>query len=266
MRELLLDEIKDIELNLLRSIDEFCRNNQITYYIHAGTLLGAVRHKGFIPWDDDIDICMLREDYNKFKSLVSNENCGFAFICFENEEKYPYVFGKVYDKDTILVESDRNGASIGIYIDVFPIDNLPNSMEKAAAFVKRCHSLAWVQMMASDTKIRRAKTKLRQVVKVMLTPLSKLIGYKKLAVILNKKVQKYNVVESKYVSNIVSPNYMHVYEKEWFKETVRIPFETIEVNAPAGYKKLLQTMYGDYMKLPPAEKRVSHHDFKAYKK
>ena len=266
MEKLTLDDIKETELELLKAVDEFCQLHRIKYFIHAGTLLGAVRHGGFIPWDDDIDIIMPRHEYEKFRVLTKRDDCPFGYICFEENKDYPYAFAKVFSRETLLIENDRKGSSIGIYIDVFPLDNLPNVKEKAIKFVKYCHTVTWVQMMASDKKIRHAKTRGRQIAKVIITPFSKLIGYKRLTKILNKKVQKYNNEQTHYIGNLVSPNYMHVYEKEWFKEAVRIPFETIEVNAPVGYKELLHTMYDDYMKLPPEEKRVSHHDFEVYRK
>lgn len=265
MKELSLEELKNVELKLLKSIDSFCNTNGVKYFIHAGSLLGAVRHKGFIPWDDDIDISMSRVDYNRFKELTLDANCPFGFNCFERDEKYPYVFGKIYDKETLLIENDREGNPIGVYIDVFPLDLLPNDKDKAVSFVKKCHTLTWIQMMASDKKIRRAKTFKRQIIKVFLSPISKIIGYRYLTSKLNKKVQKYNNIQTQYISNLVSPNYMHVYEKKWFDSVVRIPFESIEVNAPCGYLELLKNMYGDYMKLPPVEKQKTHHDFKAYK-
>lgn len=266
MVEVTADELKQIEINLLKSLDNFCRVNGIKYFIHGGTLLGAVRHKGFIPWDDDIDISMPREDYDKFISISNKIDCNFEFRCFEKSKSYIYAFGKAYDKDTVLIENGRSGNHLGVYIDIFPLDMLPDNLQKAKKYVKKCHFLTWFQMIATEEQFKKAKTKKTTFVKKVIRPFVRLFGYRYWVNRLIKKSKKYYGIESKYISNIVSPNYINVYEKSWFEETVRLPFENIEVNAPVGYKELLTTMYGDYMQLPPEEKRVTHHDFIVYRK
>ncbi len=266
MRELSLVELKQIEIELLKKIDEFCNENGIKYYAHAGTLLGAIRHKGFIPWDDDIDISMSREDYEKFIKLTNKDDCPFGFECFENNNSYVYAFGKAFDKNTILIEHERPMEDLGVYIDVFPLDSLPNNLKLAKNYVKKSRILVLCQLLASETKFKKLKTKKATMVKRLIKPFVKIFGCKFWTNKLIKKSKKYNGLQTKYISNIVSPHYVHVYEKEWFDEVVRLPFENIEINVPAGYKELLTTMYGDYMKLPPEEKRKSSHNFIAYRK
>ena len=265
MEELSEKEIKEIEVSLLAKLDSFCATHGISYFIHGGTLLGAVRHKGFIPWDDDIDVSMPRDDYEKFKLLVKESSCSFGFIDGSDHNSYR-AYGKIYDQLTVVKVKDANFSQYGLFIDIFPLDNLSNNKKKALKFVNQCHRLTTIYRLASFSKIVKSGNGLKNCAKNITCQFVKITGHRFWINKLNKKAVKFKDIRTRYISNVLSPNYIHVYEKEWFKETVRIPFETIEVNAPAGYKKLLQTMYGDYMKLPPAEKRVSHHDFKAYKK
>lgn len=264
MTELSLDELKNIEIDLLSKIDEFCREHEITYFIYAGTLLGAVRHGGFIPWDDDIDIAMPRKDYERFKNIISENECSFNFELFEKNEKFPYPYGKICDKRTILIENNSIGKPLGVYIDVFPLDKLPSIAKKALLHVKRCHLYTWFYMMASEKKFKRAKTKKARIIKVFCYPFAKFFGYKYWIKKLNKKAQRYKETDTQYISNIFSPDGIYVLKSAWFNEVVRMPFENLMVNAPIGYKEFLTTRYGDYMSLPPIEKRVAHHDFTAY--
>ena len=116
-------------LRILMAVDKTCRENQLRYYIWAGTMIGAVRHKGFIPWDDDIDIAMPRPDYERFiahsKEWLPQP---YEFVCAENDPRYPLPFGKVQDASTTLIERTHLHYLGGIYIDVFPIDGVPNSL------------------------------------------------------------------------------------------------------------------------------------------
>lgn len=264
MQELTLKRLKEVEVDLLKKIDEFCKENNIRYFLHAGSLLGSIRHKGFIPWDDDIDISMPREDYDRFIVLMKESRGDFSFICNEYDPNYAYAFGKISDNHTELIETNRKYNKTGVYIDVFPLDTLPNDEKKAFKFVKKCHYYTWMYFMATDVKYRKAKTKKVGFFKHFAYPISKLFGYRYWIKKLKKLSIKYKNETSEYVANVYSPNYIHVFKKEWFKESVELPFENIMAQAPCGYKELLEKMYGDYMKLPPVEKQVTHHDFVGY--
>ena len=117
MNEIKLDELKKIQLDILVFIDDFCEKNNINYWIDCGTLLGAVRHKGYIPWDDDIDIGMLREDYDKFMKIFNNccNNSKYKFISYETDKNWPFPFGKVLDITTVLYEPDKKYGRNWIY-------------------------------------------------------------------------------------------------------------------------------------------------------
>ena len=119
-----LEEIKRIELGILEYLHQVCEKHDIKYFIDFGTLLGAVRHKGFIPWDDDMDICMLREDYEKLQDyLIANPDERYEVMSYKNNLNYVYPFMKVQDNQTYLLEEDvRIDSNMGIYVDIFPVD------------------------------------------------------------------------------------------------------------------------------------------------
>lgn len=128
MEQLKLNEVKEIQLNILKAVDCFCRENGIRYWLDYGTLIGAVRHKGFIPWDDDIDIGMLRKDYEVFIKIFNKSSKRYRFVCIENEPLCWHLFGKVMDTETVLWESPWMGIPrFCVNIDIFPYDNVPDS-------------------------------------------------------------------------------------------------------------------------------------------
>ena len=125
-RKVTLEEMRDLQLAMMDKIHEFCVERGIRYSLGGGTLLGAVRHKGYIPWDDDIDIMLPRPDYERFLKEFDGVYPNFKVLHLNNDRTYPYLFAKVYDSRTLLVECR---ATMGVYIDVFPIDGLPLKAE-----------------------------------------------------------------------------------------------------------------------------------------
>ena len=138
MREISKGEIKAIQLAILDRVDEYCKKHQITYYLTSGTLLGAVRHQGYIPWDDDIDICMKRQDYERFfAGFNEEEHQRLRAIHQDNYPGYYLASGKVIDDRTVMVEESNYGVPIGVYIDVFPMDFFPDDMTKIKRLNRR---------------------------------------------------------------------------------------------------------------------------------
>ncbi|MBQ8445584.1 MAG: LicD family protein, partial [Opitutales bacterium] len=129
MREITHEELKQIQLGILDKVHEFCEKNGITYFLSSGTLIGAVRHKGYIPWDDDLDLYMPRADYDKFIKLFSaNSPENTKLLSLETDKKYQYPFAKVIDDRTEMVETAVGESfKIGVYIDVFPVDSVPDN-------------------------------------------------------------------------------------------------------------------------------------------
>lgn len=263
MRKIETNELKCIQLNILCIVDDFCKSHNINYWIDCGTLLGAVRHKGYIPWDDDIDIGMLRTDYEKFKKLFVN-NSRYSFLCAENTNSYYFPFGKVVDNNTVLYEPNKQGYKIAVYIDVFVYDNAPDS----DVALKKMYDERdfWRKLNNAQTGHHRKTNNLFKEIIVK-------IGYYFLKLFpkgyFNNKALsvclKYTNSSTQRVGNFTSEKRM-VCDKSIFESFVDLSFENHNFKAPVGYNKWLKAFYGNYMQLPPKDKRVSHHEFEAYYK
>lgn len=266
LEEIKIEELKKIQLEILDNVANFCEENKINYWLDCGTLLGAIRHKGFIPWDDDIDIGMLRDDYNKFMELYNNQNSQYKFYCIENNKKFNYPYGKVIDTNTILYEPDmKHGKKINVNIDVFVYDNAPdNDIELGKMFKKRDKFLI-LNVVKNSPYFASKSTIIQKILRF--------IGYYVLKVlpvgffsrcIINNSL-KYRNVETNRIGNFTSYSKV-VGNKNIFSSFVKVQFEGKEYNAPVGYDKWLSLFYKDYMQLPPEEKRISTHKFVAFKK
>lgn len=264
MRKIEQEELKRIQINILEHVHNFCEKHNIKYWIDCGTLLGAVRHGGYIPWDDDIDIGMLRADYEKFTQEFNSENDRYRFVCFEQNKEFLYMSGKVLDTNTVLYEPDRNGNKISVNIDVFVYDNAPES-DRALKYMynKRDILRKLHQQRSAQYKIEGEWNKrlLGNIARGMTRMFPK--DYFISAIIKNSK--RYVNKETKRVGNFVSYSRIAC-DKKIVSETTKIKFEEHLFNAPQGYKEWLEAFYGDYMVLPPKEKQVGHHLFEAYYK
>ena len=265
MREIKLDELKKIQVEILENVNDFCQKNNIKYWLDCGTLLGAVRHKGYIPWDDDIDIGMLREDYDKFMKLFNKNNTRYKFYSIENNEDFYFQFGKVLDMNTLLYEPDETGVKLNVYIDVFVYDNAPfddkicDKMFKKRDLYRKMRYAKFYPKAYDHTSFK--KRIMRFFLNIYLKFVPKNYYVKKL--INNSK--RYANEDTGGVGNFTSKT-KFICDKSIFQDFVDVSFEGKKYPAPVGYDKWLKSFYGDYMKLPPKEKRVSNHVFKAYMK
>lgn len=249
-----LDEIHSLELDILKYIDVICKENEIQYSLAYGTLLGAIRHKGFIPWDDDIDIFMLREDYNKFIEVLSKKRDGrYALMSLKNDKNYCYDYAKVVDASTRIEMDDivcyEND---GLWVDVFPLDSLssfPKIHKLFITFFVICNSLS-LHFHFPHNK--------RSYIWYPLWAISRLFGPRSFAIIVDA-LAKWGK-NKKYIGRIggatIRRNYY--FEREWCFPMVKVPFEGYEFQAFGEYDKLLTFEFGDYMKLPPEDKRICH--------
>ena len=268
MTEINLDELKKTQIEILNYVTEFCEKNSINYWLDCGTLLGAIRHKGYIPWDDDIDIGMLRKDYDKFIGLFGKENGNYEFVCYENTPDFYVAFGKVYDKRTVLYEPDENGFKLKVNIDVFVYDNAPDDdkeLKKTFDERDRMHEIysIWSQKITFKREffINLARLMRKGLYYVFCPEIRK--GEKIIGDMI-KNSAKYANAATERVGNFTSASRV-VCSKRVFDSFVNVTFEGREYKAPAGYDEWLKSFYGNYMELPPVEKRVSAHIFKAYK-
>lgn len=256
MKRYLTDqEVRNVELGILDYIDKVCRENNIDYFLDYGTLLGAIRHKGFIPWDDDIDISMTRENFEKFTAIMQNStDSGFRLLTSDNDRQYPYEIGKVVDTRTALIETDlQTSPNMGVWVDVFPKDHLPERHR----LIKMCIFLSFsFRVFAVNEKFPKQHNR-------MLYPIwliSRLFGYRFFLSITKFWMRICGKhTESKYRANLrdfVSRQY--AWDKSLFKEVEYAEFEGRSMPVPKKWDEYLRGLYGDYMQLPPEDKRKRH--------
>jgi len=261
-----LEELKKIQLEILDVVSKFCDENNIKYWIDSGTLLGAIRHKGYIPWDDDIDIGMLRDDYDKFMKLFNQSNDRYQFYSVENNKKFNFPFGKVLDTTTVLYEPDeKHGYKLSVNIDVFVYDNAPDDNKELAKMLKKRNIYNTFKSVQISPVATTKKFHITNIIRIPCYYILKLLpkGYFSEKLIKNSK--KYINDKTKRVGNFTGV-YTMTCNKGVFKSFIDVEFEGKKYKAPIGYDEWLKSFYGDYMKLPPEEKRISTHKFVAYKK
>lgn len=259
MREIQFEEMKKIELNILIYFTEVCEENNLRYYLGGGTLLGAVRHKGFIPWDDDIDVMMPRPDFQKLLSLsINNENYN---IIKPGTAGYYYNFAKLVDTRTILEEKGiKRIDGLGVYIDIFPLDGMPETHDDRK---KRFKELNSIRKRINNTCLLRPKFHRNP------------FAYLNACRIYNSnKNIDLSSLQKKYLDSALKNSFddsefvfaaggaygaRDIFPGKWFEKEIELQFENLSVKAFNGYDFYLTQLYGDYMTLPPEDKRVTPH-------
>lgn len=262
--ELTNEELKSKQLDILNYFVQFCLENKINYFLCGGTLLGAVRHKGYIPWDDDIDLMMLRTDYEKLLRIFNNAQGKYKLYHYTNNKEYNFPYIKLSDQDTLLYEDTLRKCDIGVNIDIFPIDNIDiNSSKKLIKKLGFWRSLLYIKNESLRKKKSFFKTIKLAFYKTVLCfyPVKKIL----------KKHEDLCLVHKDEITDGAGILIWGYREKEVcrhivFEGNTELPFEGKFYNAPLKYDEYLSQIYGDYMKFPPKEKQVSVHDFKAYRR
>ena len=259
-------EIQQMELGIMEYIHEICQKIGVKYFLAYGSLIGAVRHKGFIPWDDDMDICMLREDYEKLQDyLIANPNERYEVMSYKNNLNYVYPFMKVQDNHTYLLEEDvRIDSNMGIYVDIFPVDGYEDDSvfkDKMTRLIKKRQLSCYTFKGITNTKsLLNSLIRYISVIVFYFTNTNKYIGgIDELAK--SRKVDDYELVDYLIYKDMHKP----VWKREWLEQTIMGVFEGKEFMIPKNYHEILTSDYGDYMQLPPVELRFSHHDFQLWK-
>ncbi len=263
MDNLNLKDVQNKLLKMFRWFDTICKENGLNYYMLGGTMLGAVRHKGFIPWDDDIDVGMPREDYDKFISLTQNLKDTYIVedACEDNKE-YRFLFAKIFDKSTTLVENKRKLIKRGLYIDVFPLDGLGINETQKNNHYKKVSKIVVIEDMITCAyrKERKWYKNFAVFIGRIISPLfirERTNNYR-----FRKLASKYSFYDSNYVANFGGAwGIKEVMPKSYFGTPTLYEFEDLNVYGVENPDKYLANVYGDYMKLPPVEKRVTHHDY-----
>ena len=250
-------ELRNIMVDLMTTIDIVSKKNSIKYIMGGGTLIGAVRHKGFIRWDDDIDIFVPRKDYDRLLLLLKNQNdVDWLSVIDENTEGYFQPFAKVVDNRTII-KSKSSILKHGVWVDVFPMENVPDDEDDRKKFLRRCqYYRALLLSMLTDFSGVQFGTK--KLLKVFLFLIARSIGRKRLLDMAMKYMQKYNCTETKNMCITWSPYGREYVEKEMMDNIIDLDFEGRRFMAPAAYDKLLRRTFGNYMELPPENKRKNH--------
>lgn len=252
-----LKVLKQIEKENLKAFIEICEKLNLRYYLLGGTLLGAVRHKGFIPWDDDIDVGMPRQDYEVFLEKGQELLPEHLFIqTIFTDPQYPHCFAKIRNNNTTFVESSMCNRKMnhGVYIDIFPLDYYPED-EKASRKLDRKKKYFNRRVACSFYFPEKETFKYKLVsflMKVMFPSLNK---------VLRKRDALYkSAAESELLANHGGAwGKKEIVPKSWYGEGTELQFEGLTVIGPKEYDKWLTQVYGDYMQLPPEEKRVGHH-------
>lgn len=262
-----MTELQQKELEVLKHIISVCEKNGLRYYAYGGTLIGAVRHNGFIPWDDDVDILMPREDYDRFTEIASYELPDYLEL--RNSDSFPehaFLFSKVHDTRTTMIgDYERNFPKRfgGVFIDIFPLDGLPNSEHDKNKTIKR-----YIKLLNLNNFVRPhlpRNDSLNQKIKLRLRGLfSSLYEYNYFSNKLEVEARKVKFEDSDMVLDISSLSSgcdKYIFSREWFDSTIKLQFEDILISAPVGYDLFLRKMYGDYMLLPPENERDVHGTF-----
>lgn len=243
-----------VELDLLQKFAEVCERNNLNYFLDGGTLLGAVRHKGFIPWDDDADVIMPREDYDRLFQIA------------EKEFEYPYFFQTTLTEDNFfrthaqlrnskttgfIMEDGKKNINRGIFIDIFVLDGIPDNKIRRYLFKKEIEyhkKVLYIQNDIEYTKlIRREK-----LLYLFYQQVYRLYPYKKYFQYFNKKIlAKFSKKNTRFVGDITLDWRTNVqWPREWFGEYIYLSFENLQLRVPLHYHEILTRQYGDYMKIP----------------
>jgi len=257
-----LKRIKAIQLDIMEDIDRLCEEESIDYSLAYGTLIGAVRHQGYIPWDDDIDIVMLREDYERFLRLAEEKlSDKFYVVHYKNCEGYGLTFAKVMARNTIMKETSVVHASVpqGVFVDVIPIDCSPElAVSKKIQYLKAVVLRKGLLLKANyDLGSGRSHPLVDKVIKTIVTIFSKKMliqNFEK-----NARLSQGSKKTKQLVCLCFGRLQNETFNQEDFENYVQMEFEGHKFKAISAYHKHLTSIYGDYMKLPPIEQREPHH-------
>jgi LPS biosynthesis protein len=257
-----MNELQIIELDILKQFIYICNKYKLTYYAIGGTLLGAVRHKGFIPWDDDIDVGMPRKDYETFVNIANVELPQHYFLqTFQSDSEYPHNYAKIRNSNTTYIENAVNNLKMnhGIYIDIFPLDGIKkNLIFKIRKKIK--FSLCNINITRAfcfDNKLSFKGKVLLKISDLVFPNIKAAIESKE------KFMKKYPLEKCSYIVNYCG-NWgdREIVPKDYMGLPRKLHFEDIEINVPDKYDEYLTNIYGDYLTLPPVEKQIGHHDTK----
>lgn len=265
MREITSEENKIILIDMLQAIHDFCSVNHIQYSLAYGTLLGCIRHQGFIPWDDDIDLLMPRRDFELFEKSFNQVSEKYQLVSLNNTAGYDLLVAKVINTDTSLIEDVEEPLEIGVYIDIFILDYLPDDAVKQKETIKKLKKLR-KEYVLKTVKIRKGrsfyKNMILTVAHAALKPLKTYNILRKMDLI----AKNASATASKKCGALSSFVYeeKEIMESDWYNNYELGAFEGRQFYIPTAYDEILTNLYGNYMTPPPKELQVTHHSNKAF--
>ena len=264
--ENILKQLQKVELDMFSEVVRICDKYHLTYFMSAGTFLGAVRHKGFIPWDDDMDMRMPRPDYEKLVRVLPKElKDPYIVQHFRHDKNVHRYFCRVENTKVHLHRNHTvHGQDSNAWIDIFPLDGMPaNKIHMKLRKIHLLYRKMWMQLSVFDeivdvTKKRNLPEKII-VFLALHTPIQKCLSWERNWKKLDHALKAYSLKKSKYYMNFMSAyKYKDIIPKSVYGKGRLYPFEDKQFNGPKDYDTFLKTLYGDYMKLPPEEKRKKH--------
>jgi lipopolysaccharide cholinephosphotransferase len=259
-------ELQLIELEILKTILDIFAKNNLTYFILGGTLLGAIRHKGFIPWDDDIDIGLPRNDYERFLEIAQNNFPPyFRLKTFKDNKEYKNYETRVEDLRYEIKRDDAEKIiTTYIWIDIFPLDGIPGTIVKKQWHMFRLlfgRLLLQYSKIDHGINIKKKRGMFEKILILFGKKLTKVIKFdsKRRLYHIDKLLKKYTYEHSYYLVNFMGAyTFKEMFPKEYYKKGVKYEFEGFELNGPVEYDKVLKQLYGEYMKPLPPQDRISH--------
>ena len=261
MKEIKIEELRTIQMDILQNVHDFCIKHDIKYTLAYGTLLGAVRHGGYIPWDDDIDIAMLRPEYERFMREYKDDV--YRFTECRLDKDVHIGFGKVEDTRTLVIEGG-NTKNLGVSIDVFPIDDLCDTYEDSVKYVKS-YKWNWLIRKAKYRELSIVKSWSKKMAVALLKFICLPFSVHHLTLTNIEKAIKHTNLQSKFVGLLcdVNVNEGEIMERAIWSRYKLVTFEDRKYMAISDMNAYLKHVYGDYMKLPPKEQQVPKHDFES---
>lgn len=264
-----LEESKKDMLKILKKFEVICKRLNLRYWLLYGTLIGAIRHKGFIPWDDDLDVGMPREDYNKLLNYFANNENSVDSLYIDNyrfDKTCFFYISRLCDKEHVLEFPLKNHKS-GLFIDIYPLDGMGNDEDKNYWIQnwEHIHSIQKRLEMSCFKSFFTGKNNLHKLINFPLNLYTKIRGRGYYLNLIDLVSRKFDWNSSTYVGIPAWAGSVRFERREWYDRSIKVPFEDMMITVPSDYDKILTTIYGDYMKLPPEKDRHPTHDYKAYK-
>lgn len=254
------------ELQMANIIVNICQKYNLEYYIMGGTLLGAIRHQGFIPWDDDLDIGMKRSDYEKFMKIAEYElSAPYSIHHYKNDSSYIYPYIRIQN-DSISLRRDntKNKTVQNLWVDIFPLDGVPQGKVQRFAWEKTLYILRGLRNVSCFDELVNINKEYSGLKKLVVElaqryNIQKFFNTNRILAKIDNYLKSWSLEDNSYIGNPMGGHWFkEVYPKEYYLKTVPVIFEGIELSAPIEYKKVLEKMYGDYMLLPKEEDRNWH--------